>query len=385
MDRVRTRQMLNFYSIVLLSMRFRCLRHTLSTTLNACIKRWLLMNKKNNYLGIMLPNNKHMKAALKPYLNYKMTELKLFCFTPSTIDWNRKEIIGLQRLKQEWVLRTFPFPQVVYNRCYKKNHEVIGRLKSVIGSNKFFNDTNQFNKYEIHETLWQGLGYFLPETVPYDKDSATRLLEIHRELYLKPCNGHSGKGVYRVKMKDSGEVHIGPHYFSPNIIVGDVMQFSEKIHGLLGSTPYIIQQGIDPQQLNDKNFDLRVLVQKNKFGAWSITNVVSRIAFAGCFNTSVCEKVCLSEEILHLLYPPDMANAILLSIHDISLKSAEIIEANMSIHLGEICVDFVIDKAGHPWVMEVNGKPDKSLYDGIPKNNLVYSRPLQYAQYLCQH
>lgn len=340
------------------------------------------MNNGSGFIGIMVANRKERKYSLKKYLDFNTTKMKLFCFTPSEIDWKRKSITGIHRLNRKWQENKFSFPEVIYNRCYSINNRIIERLKTNIGSNKCFNHINQFNKHEIHKNLSQWLVQYLPETVLYDKENASRLLDIHKVLYFKPCYGNKGEGVYRVEVKDSGEIHIGDHHFLPRIIIGDSLQFQKKIHKLVGSTPYIIQKGVDIQQLNDQIFDIRVLAQKNKKGQWSVTNVVSRVAHKGCFNTSMCEKVCLSEEVLNHLYPPDKVNAIIHSIYNISLRAAEIIEISSSYHLGELSVDFALDNDGFAWIIEVNGKPQKDLYDELDKRYRVYRRPLEYARYL---
>jgi hypothetical protein len=188
-----------------------------------------------------------------------------------------------------------------------------------------------------------------------------------------------------VELMNSGEIHIGDHYFLPKIIVKDAMQYQESIDKLLGSTPYIIQKGIHIQKLNDQNFDIRALVQKIEMGLWSVTNVVSRIANNGSYNTSIYEKACLSQEVLKRLYPIESVNAIILSIYNNSLRTAEIIDTETSYHMGEFSVDFALDNDAHPWIIEINGKPQKDLYNGIPNQNTVYKRPMQYAQYLFKH
>ncbi|GIP28622.1 hypothetical protein J23TS9_37520 [Paenibacillus sp. J23TS9] len=211
------------------------------------------------------------------------------------------------------------------------------------------------------------------------------MLKTHKDLYLKPCYGHQGKGVVRVEMQASGEIHISRHYFSPEIIFQDTQQFQESIQAILGSTPYIMQEGIPIQQVDDRIFDIRALVQKSENGLWSVTNLVSRIASKGSFNTSIYDKACLSQEILNRLYPPYKANRIIRSIYDVSLRSAEIMDENPDYHLGEFSVDFALGNDEHTWIIELNGKPQKTLYDGIRKQSVVYMRPMQYAQYLCTH
>lgn len=343
------------------------------------------MNKIKSFVGIMVANRKQRKYVLKQYLQYSSSNMKLFCFTSSAINWTRKSIIGLHRANRKWVISRFSFPHVVYNRCYGTDYEIIERLGTVIGIHRCFNHINQFNKYEIHKNLNQWLYDYLPDTVPYNKEKALHLLDDYKVLYFKPCYGHKGNGVYRAELKDSGEIHIGHHYFVPKIIAKDTLQFQESIDKLLGSTPYIIQQGVNIRQLNNRVFDIRALVQKNEKGLWSVTNLASRIALKGCFNTSICDKVSLSKKLLHQLYPPDKVNSIIRSIYDNSLRTAEIIDTSTSYHLGEFSVDFALDSDAHLWIIEVNGKPQKDLYVGIRKQYTVYKRPIQYARYLCTH
>lgn len=343
------------------------------------------MNKNNGFVGILVANRLQRHNVLKQYLQHNATNMKLFCFTPSSINWERKFIIGLHYSNRKWAVGRFPFPKVVYNRCYGTDQEMIDRLGAVIGSNKCFNHLNQFNKLEINNYLSRWLGDYLPETVNYDKEIAVQLLEKHKVLYFKPFYGHKGKGVYRVELKNSGEIHIGHHYFSPQIIASDAMQFQENIEILLGSTPYIIQEGVNIRKFNEQNYDIRALVQKNEMGLWSVTNLVSRIANKGSYNTSIYEKACLSQEVLKRLYPPEKVNAIILSIYNASLRTAEIIDSDTSYHLGEFSVDFALDNNAHPWIIELNGKPQKELYNGIRNRSAVYKRPMQYARYLCKH
>lgn len=335
-------------------------------------------------VGIMVASQKEKKHILKKYLDNNRTRIRLYCFTPSDIDWKRKSIIGLHRSNQKWALKKFPFPQVIYNRCYKIDRKIIKDLEAVIGRNSCFNHVNQFNKLETYLKLREWLVPHLPETVPYSKENVVLLLIIHKVLYFKPCCGNQGKGVYRVQLMDSGEIHIAYHHFLPQIIVWDFIPFLECMEQYLGSNAYIVQKGVDVQKINDRNFDIRVLVQKNRKGLWSITNIVSRICQNGCYNTSIYEEVCYTEKILQQLYPSETVNNILQLIHNLSLRTAEIMESHAGYHLGEICVDFALDKVGHVWIIEVNGKPQKSIYNAFKEQHRVYQRPLEYAHYLCR-
>ena len=342
------------------------------------------MNKTTGFIGILVANRNQRKYILKQYLEYNVSNMKIYCFTPSSINWEKRRILGMHRLNGKWSNDIFPFPSVVYNRCYNNDSKLIERLETVIGRNRCFNHVTRFNKHIVYKNLSQWLEPYLPELVMYDKENAAHLLEIHKLLYLKPCYGHKGKGVYRVELKESGEIEIGHHHYLPHIIVGDREQFQERIHELLGLKPYIIQKGIYVKPLNGQTFDMRVLVQKNKSGQWSVTNVISRVAHRGYFNTSICESICLSQEVLLQLYSPDEMNSILDSLYNVSLRAAEILEMDSKRNLAELSVDFVLDNDGHVWIIEVNGKPSKDLYVGIKKRYRAFKRPMEYAYYLCK-
>ncbi|UUZ90958.1 YheC/YheD family protein [Paenibacillus sp. P25] len=255
------------------------------------------MAKNKGYIGIMVANRGQRKGILQRYLRSKTSNVRLYCFTPSSVDWKSKTITGLHRSGHTWKQRRFPFPEVVYNKCYTPDRKWMRGFKRELGKDKCFNHITQFDKLEIYGVLsGTELRRYLPDTVAYDQERVTGLLEAYPVLYLKPCKGWQGKGVYRVELKESGEIHIGHHHFKPELIAPNVSAFLEAMHQRIGEKPYIIQRGIEAQQVNGHNFDIRVLVQKNKKGFWTVTNTVSRIAHAHYFNTGICEKVVLSEK-----------------------------------------------------------------------------------------
>ncbi|PWV95551.1 YheC/D-like protein [Paenibacillus cellulosilyticus] len=342
------------------------------------------MTIKNRFVGILVANRTQRKQVLSQYLTHDATGVKLISFTPSSIDWKHRTVVGLHRVKGKWSIDRFPFPEVVYNRCYGSDPQLLERLKAVIGGNHCFNHINQLNKLDIYNKLTRWLAPNLPETLPYEEADVIKMLERHKEIYFKPLFGSMGRGVYRAEMNPSGDVRVGQHYFAPKTVTNDHLFFQEHMKKLVSSTPYIVQKGIPIRQIDGHVFDIRSLVQKNDQGLWSVTNLVSRIAYKGSFNTSIFDKTCLSEEILKKLYPPHKVQDIMTSIYDVSLRTAEIIDLETDYHLGEFSVDVALDNDAHPWIIELNGQPQKSLYRGIPNRSVVYNRPIQYAKYLCE-
>lgn len=340
------------------------------------------MNKKK-YIGIMVANRLQRKRVLQTYLKYVPKGIKLFSFMPSSIRWKQKRILGLHYINKKFRIKSFPIPPVIYNRYYRAENRTFQRLKKEMGHFRGFNDVTQFNKLHLyHLFLGSDFIHFIPVTLPYQEGQLHHLLDQYKVLYLKPSIGNRGKGVFRMERTETGAIHLSQHYFSPIKIANDPTVMENEINNLMGSRPYIVQQGVTFRQINGHNFDIRVLVQKNGTGRWTMTNMVSRIAYSGCFNTSMCEKVLPSEEILYHLYSPDRTQEMLQIIQDISIQVAACIENNGGYHLGEIGIDFGIDDNDLLWMIEINGQPQKNIYKKHRTVQKVYENPIQYARFL---
>ncbi len=339
--------------------------------------------KKKKYVGILVSNRRQQKRTLKIYQKYTTKNVVIFTFLPSSIKWDKKEILGIQYSNNQYRIKKFHFPEVIYNRYYGSKSTLFQRFEKVIGSNKCFNHRTRLNKQLIHELLnIPELNPYLPETLPFNEMNFEHLFNKYKTIYLKPSRGSGGKGVYRIEFDGSGEMGIAQHHFSPTIKTNDLSIIKNEISKIIGTKPYIIQQGISFMQYNGKNFDIRVLVQKNSTGLWQVTNLISRVAYEGYFNTSACEKIYSSEKILQAILPSDAVSGVIQSLHKISLKAAAHVEENGGFHMGELSVDFGIDHSWKPWIIEINGYPQKGIYKELDISEEVYKNPIQYALYL---
>ncbi len=338
-------------------------------------------------IGIMVSNRGNRKGILDLSHRYQNLNLKLFAFTPTDILWNKQGIIGLSLKKGKWIQSSFPFPHTVYNRCYNKKPITIQRLEAVIGSNKCFNSINSFNKWDLYNILVQSnLKPYVPNTFLYHEVNISNLLKFYKLVYIKPIYGNKGASVYRVELMDNDEIHISLHSLAPRYICRKNESIQKKLDELLGPKTYMVQQGIPMSQLEHQYFDFRVLVQKGITGEWAIPTIACRVAHKRYFNTSMCEHIYDVVEVLPRLFSQEKVNDILQSLHDVSVNAAKEAEIHMGL-LGELSVDFVIDKDSKLQIIELNGKPQKSMYDDMKNfksKKLIYSRPLDYAYYLSQ-
>ncbi|MEO3944816.1 YheC/YheD family protein [Gorillibacterium sp. CAU 1737] len=335
-------------------------------------------------IGILVNRRWERLPVLKLYRRYQANRgIRLVCFAACDIDWGRKRVRGLHYQMNKWQIGFFPFPTVIYNRYYTSSTEVMDRLGQVIGSTKCFNQANQFDKLQAYQHTNPMLHAHLPETLAYQAEALEPMLVLHKRIYLKPARGSQGRGVYRIEAMESGDYHLSNHYVLPFIITRSIGELQSEVARVTGALPYLIQKGIDTQQLNNRTFDIRVLVQKNSSGQWSYSNAISRIAYEGCFNTSICERVETTEQVLNQLYSPDVVFLKMSLISWLGVRTAELTESELGVHLGEISVDMTLDQEGNVWIIEVNGMPQKSLYSDQASRQMVYSRPLEYGAYLC--
>lgn len=332
----------------------------------------------------MVPRRKNRKKIIALCQRYQNQNLRLFAFTPADIRWSKRRIIGLHLKNGKWTQRLSPFPCVVYNRCFNNVSKTIQHLEKIIGKQMCFNTINHFNKWDLYNQLHQSsLSQFVPPTFQYNEVNISEQLEINNLLFIKPVYGSKGASVYRIERLDNEDIHISLHSLAPRIICRKNESLQEKLEELLGKENYLVQQGIQMSQLNRQYFDIRVLVQKGNVGQWIVSNIACRVAYERYFNTSMCERVYDVAEILPQLLPHERVNEILQSLNEVSIEAAHEAESLIGT-LGELSVDFVLDNHSKLWIIELNGMPQKTIYEDIEGFKLkdLYRKPMEYADYL---
>lgn len=338
------------------------------------------------FIGILVQKRGYRRRNVKLYQRYVNLKLNLYAFSSEDILWDKKRIIGLQFKKGRWKQQEFPFPRAVYNRCYSKESLTVQRLEQMIGKGCCFNSINHFNKWELAEHLAHSpLQAHLPYTGLYEEANIAQLLERHKLLYIKPLFGSKGNHVYQVEMKDTGEVYISEHSLSPVMICRTYEDIRQKLDPLLTRSPYLIQQGIPVKQYDHHYFDIRALVQKGLNGSWSVTAIICRMAFKQYFNTSMCKQVFEASTFLPKAITAARTEQALNELSELSLAFAQEAE-QLYDGLGEISVDYVMDEEEKLWMIEMNGKPQKSIYTDLSQQlknyHHLYSKPMEYAYYL---
>src|SRR6185437_16786033 len=111
-----------------------------------------------------------------------------------------------------------PFPHVVFNRCYANRTKTIRRIERIIGENKIFNYMNCFNKWDIYKILKKTkVKKYLPYTCLYKEKRVQKVFRSNSLIFLKPCIGNQGSGVYRIEQNNE-QIRISENSLPPKYI-----------------------------------------------------------------------------------------------------------------------------------------------------------------------
>ncbi|MFD2370003.1 YheC/YheD family protein [Brevibacillus sp. GCM10020057] len=315
----------------------------------------------------------------------------VFVFTPQGINWEKKKVRGYlynerQNIWQEMIL---PFPHVVYNRIptrkaeqrpeVRKTLSRISDLPNVTLFNRCF-----FDKQELFQILdnYPSVQPFLPATKKLDTLARFQsFCSEHRFVYLKPVRGKAGEGIMRIEYKNNAWRL--ERLKEQRAIVRRFATLEDVWHhvmGHIGQKKYIMQQGIKRARYRGKPFDVRVLVQKNGKGEWSVTGVGIRRSGSQSITTHVPRggSIISLSTVLHHLFgaDPEMMEA---NIHHAALTLARALNEEIE-GLAEMSMDLGLTEDGKLWFFEANAKPEK--FDEPSIRRLSLANLIHYAQYV---
>lgn len=327
---------------------------------------------------------------------------KMKCFTyvfsPLDIDWTKKATWGYiynSKLQPgEWERLEFPLPSVIYNRIPNRTLEnredvrsAVKALRKIYGP-KFFNPCF-LDKWTVHRILSgnNNTKSFLPNTIMLNNlDTFMEMLNRHRSVYLKPCANSLGNEIIKVKKKDNNL-----HYFYQSLnqpcregTVGNCLDLLNKTIMDSKNNSYLIQQAIGLAKYNGNPFDLRFLIQKNKYGKWQKTGMAARIAGENSITTHVFyggSRVPAETAIKHAAekYGFEL-NKVKKQLKLMQTLIPQTIENAYKATFGELEMDIGVDRNGKVWFFEANSKPFKFDEKVIRAKSLV--RLIDYVLYL---
>ncbi len=354
-------------------------------------------------LGVMtVYSNNNKQIEERPYFKKlttagKQLGIDVFVFTPEEVDNASRKILAQQYdpNASRWVRRKIPFPNVIYDRCRQLRSKRFVQLKRFRAQypNLLYLNRPLTNKWKMHLIFQQNedIDKHLPFTKLYNSaNDLQQALKKYPLLFLKPIHGTGGRGIIRIQKTADQQVIVrgrnaNRHIIKPfRISAGTV---SRKLGGWNMSGRYIIQQGIDLTLDDGRVHDYRLLIQKNGSGNWEVTGCAGRIGAHRSVTSNLHGggKAMPMEKLLKLW---GFSDEKILSVRSQADQLAHHVAEHLERHFGSLCelaLDLAIDRKGNIWLLEVNQKPSREVFQRIGEKATYLKavhRPLEYALWL---
>ncbi|TKH06205.1 hypothetical protein FC682_05200 [Peribacillus simplex] len=276
-------------------------------------------------------------------------------------------------ISNKWIECKVPFPDIVYNRIPSRSYEASGEFQQLI---KFFKEyrTNLLNpcfidKYVMFEALMEegSLTNHLPPTmVLRNSRCLDAFLETYRHIYLKPCKGSQGKGIYTIIKNDDDTLLFNSLKHSESF--PDFVSFWETKKRDLLKRSYLAQQAIIPKKLFGHRYDYRILVHYEN-GFYKVTGKAVRMSQTQEITTHTPQGGKIFP------YQDLQSRSLNRKLAKIAQKSGEILSKKIGF-LGEFSMDIGEDESGSLFIYEVNSKPMQFDEEEIETNRLLHLKNL---------
>lgn len=325
--------------------------------------------------------------------------LDVYVFTPQDVHEHSQKIYALRYdlTTKRWIRKWCQFPHMIFDRCRFQNSYRFQQLCKFRQKNEniLFLNRPLRNKWSIYHDMYKNSLFkeHLPKTYLYCSIRQVQsMLRTYPFLYIKPINGTGGRGILRLERIQKNPLTVivqGRNHerciIRPQRLM--LQQLAKKLLVWRSKRQYLIQQGIPITLSNGRVHDYRMLVQKDGYGKWNITGCVGRIGA----NNSVTSNLhgggtamCMNDLLAKWIKDGSQIINIKSKINHLSLEIAKFLEQKYGA-LCELALDFAIDQSGQIWLLEVNPKPAREVFQRIGDHatyHLAITRPLEYALWL---
>ncbi|GKU80376.1 YheC/YheD family protein [Paenibacillus sp. L3-i20] len=200
------------------------------------------------------------------------------------------------------------------------------------------------------------VGKYVPRTVSFTQTNLKMMTNKFTSLYVKPDVGSLGIGICKInRINDSyllqevvGKRQVSRRY---NRIASLYERLNRGKHNRL-----IIQQGVRLDKVNNRSYDIRVMVQRKPGGTWTCTGYMVKVGAANKIVTNYYQGGSIYtlnklHKQLHLSHEDRERRRKKLT--KAALKVAKVL-SNQKEGMHEMGIDFAYDTEQRLWILEVN-------------------------------
>ncbi|MFL0247879.1 YheC/YheD family protein [Candidatus Clostridium stratigraminis] len=322
----------------------------------------------------------------------------IYIFSLNKVDFGNKRIMGYvplinESMKIKWQDQWLPIPDAIHNRLkisrssslYKK----VNDISELVPAFNIINRTTKIYKWRIQKFLEQDsyAKKYLPKTVLFKgSNTLAKMLQEFPFIYLKPVGRSLGLGI--IKISKDGTDEYTAKYREKGILYslsGNLMELLPKLKMLMGKRTYIVQEGIPLAAYNGNIFDIRVSVQKDETGTWSISRWKIRVAAPNSIvtNLSAGGTTGNTNQLMDSVFKEDAAK-ISNDINTACLAICNAIEKKTS-GIGDIGLDIGITKGRKIYFIEANFREHRFISgsdEDIESLENTIKKPIYYLNYL---
>lgn len=291
---------------------------------------------------------------------------------------------------KRWEEGTFPFPTAVFNKKTGGVGSKYRNLLEKLTKGRFINSSGT-GKWEFFSALFNH-----PATkskVPYTEkfnniEQLIGLLNKYRVLYLKRRYGSKGNGIIQVKkLENCIEVTRVLKDTQKKDQFQTEIELKSFLKGVIGRSGYIIQQGV-LYQSDQKQVDFRAYIQKDGSMKWKVRGFIGRLAQPNSVITNIryTQQILPGKAALKEFYGLDgeAADSFAEKIEEACILAGKSMDINLG-HFGDVALDFILDRQGNVYFLEVNAGYGHKIFRKIKDYELrdrIYKSPLEYAKAL---
>lgn len=350
-----------------------------------------------NSIQKMLKQKPHERLEMLAKAN-NIAKTELYFFSIKDINVNSETINGTYYNEESkiWERKVFQYPNVIYKRGggdtkgkrQRKKADTFYQQLKKLGTLPL-NYQKGFNKWDIIKKLqhYSTISPHLPDTKKVKSTNViSEMLNNYSKVYIKGCKGRRGKQVIRVTKKDENVYEY--RYYNNKLMVGtmnDINKLLSFIYESFGMKNLIVQQAIDLLETDGSVVDFRGEVQRNGAGKLEILAIPVRISQKNAPITTHASSYQLEEFLEKFLnYSNSEVTNFREQINHFLVNVYQSIEQEFG-QIGELGIDFAIDKKGKLWFIESNSQSAKVSLAKAYEQALVekaFLNPLQYAKFL---